>query len=130
MTLAPFASLHIVVPALPPILPPSRICMQTHPISLRRRGRKTVVTFSYDDESHGISPIRRAELLHFPLLSETKAEILHNSHRRVRSGGTLRLTCRVYLGRNGPDEEYKRSAVVHWFHGQRLLDAALEQGSR
>ena len=32
----------------------------------------------------------------------------------------------MYLGEAGPDEEYRQNAVVHWFHGQRLLDPAVD----
>ena len=41
-------------------------------------------------------------------------------------GGTLRLSCRVYLGHQGPDDVYAKTAVIHWFHDQRLLDPDLE----
>ncbi len=60
-------------------------------------------------------------------LSETTAEILPSS-RYVKAGGSIRLSCRVYLGERGPDAEYRESAVVHWFHGQRLLDPAVDGG--
>ncbi len=60
-------------------------------------------------------------------IAETTAEILPSS-RYVRSGGSLRLSCRVYLGEGGPDDDYRRGAVVHWFHGQRLLDPAVDSG--
>ena len=38
----------------------------------------------------------------------------------------MRLTCRVYLGTAGPDDIYAKTAVIHWFHDQRLLDPDLE----
>ena len=41
-------------------------------------------------------------------------------------GSTLHLTCRVYLGTAGPDDFYAKTAVIHWFHDQRLLDPDLE----
>ena len=44
----------------------------------------------------------------------------------MKVGGTLRLTCRVYLGNAGPDDTYAKTAVIHWFHDQRLLDPDLE----
>ena len=58
--------------------------------------------------------------------AETKAQIPGKIDRVVKVGSTLRLTCKVYLGRDGPDEDYKKTAVVHWFHDQRLLDPELE----
>jgi hypothetical protein len=39
----------------------------------------------------------------------------------------LKLSCKIYLGPGGPDPEYIRIAVVHWFHEQRLLDPDLEK---
>ena len=39
----------------------------------------------------------------------------------------MKLSCRVYLGPQGPDKDYAKQAVIHWFHEQRLLDPELEQ---
>ena len=44
----------------------------------------------------------------------------------IRAGSTLKLSCKVYLGPKGPDAHYRETAVVHWFHDQRLLDPELE----
>lgn len=44
----------------------------------------------------------------------------------VKVGSSLRLTCRVYLGPQGPDQDYRETAVVHWFQDQRLLDPILD----
>ena len=52
------------------------------------------------------------------LIAETKAEILGPSSRYVKSGSAIRLSCRVYLGPDGPDDDYRSNAVMHWFHGQ------------
>ena len=52
------------------------------------------------------------------LISDTKAEILGPPSRYVKSGSSIRLSCRVYFGPDGPDDDYRRSAVMHWFHGQ------------
>ena len=61
-------------------------------------------------------------------VAETKAHILgKSSNRLIRSGSTLKLSCRVYLGRKGPDAHYRDTAVIHWFHDQRLLDPELEK---
>ena len=60
------------------------------------------------------------------LVAETKARIAGKLDRVVKVGSTLRLTCRVFLGRSGPDEDYKQTAVVHWFQDSRLLDPDLE----
>ena len=38
--------------------------------------------------------------------------------RYVKSGSPIRLSCRVYFGPGGPDDDYRRNAVMHWFHGQ------------
>ena len=32
----------------------------------------------------------------------------------------------MYLGTAGPDDFYAKTAVIHWFHDQRLLDPDLE----
>jgi hypothetical protein len=40
------------------------------------------------------------------------------------------LSCRVFLGAEGPDDDYKKNAVVHWFHDHRLLDPELESWKR
>ena len=32
----------------------------------------------------------------------------------------------MYLGHQGPDDVYAKTAVIHWFHDQRLLDPDLE----
>ena len=58
--------------------------------------------------------------------SETRAQIRGPSEY-IHSGSTLKLACRVYLGPQGPDEHYARTAVIHWFHEQRLLDPELER---
>lgn len=52
------------------------------------------------------------------------------STRKIKAGSTLKLTCRVFLGPQGPDQEFKDNAVVHWFHDQRLLDPDLDGGHR
>lgn len=60
------------------------------------------------------------------LRAETKAEIVGDTAERlVKAGSTLKLACKVYLGEMGPDKEYTDTAVIHWFHDQRLLDADL-----
>ena len=58
--------------------------------------------------------------------TETQAKIEGEVDHFVKVGGTLRLTCRVYLGNAGPDDIYAKTAVIHWFHDQRLLDPDLE----
>ena len=62
--------------------------------------------------------------LHY--VTETQAKIDGDVDHFVKVGGTLRLTCRVYLGNAGPDDLYAKTAVIHWFHDQRLLDPDLE----
>ena len=57
---------------------------------------------------------------------ETQAKIDGDVDHFVKVGGTLRLSCRVYLGHQGPDDVYAKTAVIHWFHDQRLLDPDLE----
>lgn len=57
---------------------------------------------------------------------ETKAK-LSGPSEYIHSGSTLKLSCRVYLGPRGPDADYARNAVIHWFHEQRLLDPELER---
>ena len=59
-------------------------------------------------------------LFRFPSFAETKAQIRGPSEY-IHSSSTLKLSCRVYLGPRGPDEDYARTAVIHWFHEQRLL---------
>ena len=63
-------------------------------------------------------------LLHF--FVETRAVIDGEVDHYVKVGSTLHLTCRVYLGTAGPDDFYAKTAVIHWFHDQRLLDPDLE----
>ena len=58
--------------------------------------------------------------------TETQAKIDGDVDHFVKVGGTLRLSCRVYLGHQGPDDVYAKTAVIHWFHDQRLLDPDLE----
>ena len=57
---------------------------------------------------------------------ETQAEIEGENDHFIKVGSTLRLTCKVYLGDAGPDDLYAKTAVIHWFHDQRLLDPDLE----
>ncbi|CAB4058650.1 unnamed protein product [Lepeophtheirus salmonis] len=57
---------------------------------------------------------------------ETSAEIPGPKRILVKEGSTVKLTCKVYLGEKGPDLNYRKNAVVHWFQGQRLLDPLLE----
>lgn len=45
----------------------------------------------------------------------------------IKTGATLQLSCTVDLGPAGPDTDFRAKAVVHWFHGQRLLDPAIDQ---
>ena len=59
-------------------------------------------------------------------IAETKAKIPGPDTIYIKSGSTLKLSCKVYLGPRGPDQDYRQHAVVHWFHEQRLLDPALE----
>ncbi len=54
--------------------------------------------------------------LSFP--AETRAEIPGPRARYVKSGSSLRLSCRIFLGPDGPDEDYRSRAVLHWFQGQ------------
>ena len=63
-------------------------------------------------------------LFRFPSFAETKAQIRGPSEY-IHSSSTLKLSCRVYLGPRGPDEDYARTAVIHWFHEQRLLSTRL-----
>ena len=63
-------------------------------------------------------------------ISETRAEISGPSNKFLKAGSTLQLSCRVFLGPEGPDEDYKKNAVVHWFHDHRLLDPELESWKR
>ena len=65
-------------------------------------------------------------LFRFPSFAETKAQIRGPSEY-IHSSSTLKLSCRVYLGPRGPDEDYARTAVIHWFHEQRLLDTSLKR---
>ena len=60
------------------------------------------------------------------LFAETRAKIRGPSEY-IHSGSTLKLSCRVYLGPQGPDQDYASQAVIHWFHEQRLLDPELER---
>ena len=60
------------------------------------------------------------------IVTETQAKIDGDVDHFVKVGGTLRLSCRVYLGHQGPDDVYAKTAVIHWFHDQRLLDPDLE----
>lgn len=60
-------------------------------------------------------------------IMETRAEIKGPLSKYVKAGSSVKLDCRVFLGDTGPDEDYKRSAVIHWFHEQRLLDPAVEK---
>ncbi|TRY70331.1 hypothetical protein TCAL_09632, partial [Tigriopus californicus] len=59
-------------------------------------------------------------------IMETTAEIMGPTEKYVKVGSSLRLTCRVYLGPQGPDQDYRETAVVHWFQDQRLLDPILD----
>ncbi len=59
-------------------------------------------------------------------IAETRAKIQGPGTIYIKGGSTLKLSCKVYLGQNGPDSDYRQHAVVHWFHEQRLLDPALE----
>ena len=65
-------------------------------------------------------------IFYYQISKETQAEIDGKVDHYVKVGGTLRLTCRVYLGNAGPDDTYAKTAVIHWFHDQRLLDPDLE----
>ena len=57
--------------------------------------------------------------------AETKAQIRGPSEY-IHSGSSLKLACCVILGPQGPDENYARTAVIHWFQEQQLLDPELE----
>ena len=62
------------------------------------------------------------------IVTETQAKIDGDVDHFVKVGGTLRLSCRVYLGHQGPDDVYAKTAVIHWFHDQRLLDLLSGRG--
>jgi len=45
------------------------------------------------------------------LFSETKAEIVEPENKYIKTGSTLKLTCRVYLGADGPGKKSTFSTI-------------------
>jgi len=74
------------------------------------------------------APRREARIL--LEVEETQAEIVGPAELFLRPGSKLELHCRVGLGRAGPDDHFRKTAVLHWFQDQRLIDpgAGREKG--
>ena len=54
-------------------------------------------------------------------VADTVAVITGPKEVFLKAGSQLRLHCVVDLGR-GPDPDFRKSAVLHWFLNQRLID--------
>ena len=55
-------------------------------------------------------------------VEDTVAVIAGPKHRYIPAGEELELLCQVDLGPDGPDDQYRETAVLHWLVNRRIID--------
>ena len=66
------------------------------------------------------SPKKQSSVVLF--VEDTVAVIAGPKHRYIPAGEELELLCQVDLGPDGPDDQYRETAVLHWLVNRRIID--------